>query len=230
MKTILTNSISNIRKTILDNASHIALNIVTIVFSVYLAQYIDRQREYERKQNDVRDFLIGLKTDLKNDIKEMQEDKKAYLWNKLGFTRLISTQPPPEDSLYRYMNVVYSRIGLVANSGRYEGFKASGKIMDIEDKELANNILDLYQERIPMLLSSTNHYNKHKDMLSDYVNATRISLHGKDNLREVINTPLFYNLANQLQYTGEIQQRYDMGIALCQKIIDTINAKYATTN
>ena len=90
----------------LKNIGSIILNIVIIVFSVYLANYIDKRREYERKQADVKEFLLGLKTDLSNDIREMKEDKKAYQTMKKCFRRLLAKNQPPPDSISLYTGVI----------------------------------------------------------------------------------------------------------------------------
>lgn len=213
----------------------IALNIFVIVFSVYLAQYIDRKREEETKQADVKEFLLGLKTDLENDVKEMKQDEKSYRQYKLSFMRFTDETVIPFDSIFFYLNSVYGKTGLIVNNGRYEGFKTSGKMLDIKDKELLNNILDLYQENIPLLVSSTDNYSSQKDMLIEVINTHR-DRHfkdktgkdsiGKDNIGQVILLPKFYNVCAGLRYTSEIEERYDNTISLCEKIIKKINIIY----
>jgi hypothetical protein len=204
----------------------IVLNVFVIVFSVYLAQYIDRKREEETKQADVKEFLLGLKTDLENDIREMKEDKKSYIKYGLSFIRFTSKTPIAPDSIYFYLNSIYSATGLVVNNGRYEGFKTTGKMLDIKDKELLNNILDLYQENIPTLVSSTNSYNSQKGMLVELI-YTHQDRRTKDNIAEVILLPKFYNICSGLRYVAEIQGRYDDTINLSKKIVDRINKIYA---
>ncbi len=45
------------------------------------------------------------------------------------------------------------------NSGRYEGFKSSGKVGTIENDKLKNNILIYYQQTIPNLISEATFMN-----------------------------------------------------------------------
>jgi hypothetical protein len=222
-KTLLDSYSKNIfLKYILDTL----INIFVIVFSVYLAQYIDRKREEETKQADVKEFLLGLKTDLENDIREMKEDKKSYAKYRLVFIRFSSKTPIAPDSVYFYLNSIYNTTGLVVNNGRYEGFKTTGKMLDIKDKELLNNILDLYQENIPTLVSSTDYYSSQKKMLVEivYIHQDRRT---KDNITEVILLPKFHNICRGLRHVEEIQRRYDDTINLSKKIVDRISKIYA---
>lgn len=46
----------------------------------------------------------------------------------------------------------YNEVGFMPNNDRFEGFKSSGKIGDIDDTELQNDILDLYQENVSSLI------------------------------------------------------------------------------
>jgi len=78
-----------------------------------------------------------------------------------AFAYLVSVgmnDPVHPDSMIKYNNYIFNTTGLVPNSGRFEGFKSSGKIGTIENKDLQNDIMDLYQENIPGLITSTAYY------------------------------------------------------------------------
>jgi hypothetical protein len=81
----------------------------------------------------------------------MQADEESYSGAAKAFKYLTSLPPGEKlnkDSLKKYQGYLLNSTGLVPNDGRYQGFKSSGKISTIENGELQNDILDLYQESI----------------------------------------------------------------------------------
>src|SRR6187431_1519443 len=91
-----------------------------------------------------------------------------------------------------------------------EGFKSSGKMGTIENKELQNNIMDLYQENIPSLINSTNFYTSKKLILFEYVNMNRKRLtDSTTNLVSVLSSDPAYNICLTLTFVQEIVNRYD---------------------
>ncbi len=208
----------------------ITIEVAIIVFAVSLAAYLERSREHGNEQIAVKEFLTGLKLDLQNDILEMTEDKKSFDSSGRGFGYLVSlkmNQLPNQDSLrtyYRYMN---NNTGLIPNDGRFEGFKSSGRIVTIEDKDLQNDIMDLYQENIPSLLNSSRLYNIRKEDFLVYVvdNRKRIT-DSTTNFKEILSTEKAHNLSNSLNFTREILDRYDTCIVKSKRIIAAINKMY----
>jgi hypothetical protein len=115
----------------------------------------------------------------------------------------------------------------VPNSGRFEGFKSSGKIGTVENKELQNNIMDLYQENIPNLINSTNFYTSKKQSLFEYVNLNRKRLtDSTTNLATILSSDPAYNLCLSLTFVQEILDRYDTCINKMNAIIRDINKQY----
>jgi len=216
--------------TIWEKVKEVGIEVLIIVFAVSLAAYLERWKEHLHEQADAKDFLLGLKTDLENDVKEMHEDVDSYVMSGLAF-KYISTLKPGDslrvDTMRKYSNYISNTTGLIVNSGRFEGFKSSGKIMTIENKELQNDIMDFYQENIPNLLTSTNSYTKRKQDLFQYIAETKKrDKAGNTNMIELLETDQAKNLAESLAFTQEILTRYDSTSSKARRIIDAIKKEY----
>ncbi len=58
--------------------SDFLVEIIIIVFAVSISIWFHNRSEHAHEQEEVKAFLLGLKSDLLQDIKEMQNDKEAY--------------------------------------------------------------------------------------------------------------------------------------------------------
>jgi hypothetical protein len=208
----------------------IIVEIVIIVFAVTVSIWFHNRSEHSHQQEDVKIFLLGLKKDLTADIAEMQGDKHSYEMQRTAFKYIDHIklgETLNSDSVAYYSNWIYNITALNPNNGRFEGFKSSGKLGFIENDSLQNDILDLYQENIPSLLSSTSNYINHKNIFFQYLQTT---LHrtsdSTDNRMEILNTEEAHNMSKVLSFTGEITGRYDATIDKMKKIIAEIEEEY----
>jgi hypothetical protein len=207
----------------------IGTEIIIIVFAVSLAAFLERQREHSAEQKLAKEFLVGLKTDLQNDIREMEQDRASYVKTGYIFAYLMKTPmgtPINRDSVIKYEPYLFNTVSLVPNDGRYQGFKSSGKISSIENTGLQNDILDLYQENIPSLLLSTNSFTQRKQLLFEYLLEHMQIDKGVDNIVSVLSMNKPHNLSFTLSSTGEIVSRYDTVINKSRKIIAAIDKEY----
>src|ERR1700750_530320 len=78
------NPSASLSKKIVD----IVLEVFIIVFAVSLAQYLERNREDSVKQKEVKEFLIGLKEDMKSDVEQAKQVREFYDEAKIGYTYL----------------------------------------------------------------------------------------------------------------------------------------------
>lgn len=206
------------------------LEIVIIVFAVSLSIYLHDRSESKHQQHETKEFLLGLKQDLETDITEMKADIQSFEKSSKGFSYVTSrkiNEPLHPDSMRKYINWLFNTTGLVPNSGRFEGFKSSGKIGTIADKELQNNIMDLYQENIPNLIASTNFYTAKKHKLWEHVAvSTKRVTDSTTNLLAVLATDQSFNISITLTSVKEIIDRYDTCIAKMKTIIEAINKEY----
>jgi hypothetical protein len=208
----------------------IIVEIVIIVFAVTVSIWFHNRSEHNHQQEDVKIFLLGLQKDFTADIAEMQGDKHSYemqedAFNYINHTKLGATLN--SDSVAYYFNWIYNTTALNPNNGRFEGFKSSGKLGFIENDSLQNDILDLYQENIPSLLSSTSNYINHKNVLFQYLQKTlHRTTDSTNNLAEILNTEEAHNISQVLSFTNEITDRYDATIDKMRKITTEIEEEY----
>ncbi len=210
--------------------SELLLEIFIIVFAITVSIYFHDQSELKHQRHETKEFLLGLKQDLEMDIEEMKQDKSSFRQSEKAFTYIKDrklNEPLSEDTIRKYSGWIFNTTGLVPNSGRFEGFKSAGKIGTIEDQELQNNVMDLYQENIPSLLLSTNLYTAKKQSLFDYISANRKRLtDSTTNLVSVLATDPAYNICSSLTFVHEIVTRYDTCINKMNLIIAAINKQY----
>jgi len=207
----------------------IGIEVAIIVFAVTLSIWLHDVSDHSHEQKDVRSFLTGLKKDLQSDLVQMQGDGESY--DSAGIIFKYLTTPAPNfklnpDTIKKYQNFIFNTTSFLPNSGRYEGFKSSGKLGNIENDTLQNDITELYQGLIPSVLASTNSYIQKKQALFDYINKNlKRHPNGTNNFLEVLSSDEAYNICNKLNYVGEIAGRYDKAIKKTKKIIKEIDAE-----
>lgn len=208
------------------------LEIFIIVFAVSLSIWLHEKSEHAHQQKEVKEFLLGLRADLTRDIKEMTEDKKSYVNQGNAFRYTTSVQKGQtlaDDSLSKYKSYFFNTTLLQLNNGRFEGFKASGKIGLIEDKNIQNEIMDVYQESLPALLASAEVYIRRKNQFIDFMIKHQKRTSGAStNISSILLTDEAQNLSLFLSDTDEIVDRYDVCIDKMNGIIGNIDRKYAT--
>jgi protein associated with RNAse G/E len=210
--------------------SDLLVEIIIIVFAVSISIWFHNRSEHAHEQEEVKAFMMGLKSDLIQDIKEMQTDMESYREQGRIYEYLSSlkrNETPNKDTLKKYKVYIFNTTELSPNNGRFEGFKSSGKIGSIENKELQNDIMDLYQENIPALLASSQGYINIKTNLLYYVfnNQKRIT-DSTTNYIEVLKNDLVYSYSTILMRPSEVLERYNSCIQLMQKIIKEIDKEY----
>jgi hypothetical protein len=205
--------------------------IFIIVLAVTISIYFHDRSVLKHQRHEAEEFLSGLKQDLTTDIEEMNQDKSSFTQSEKAFGYITSRklgEPLNADTIHKYREYIFNTTGLVPNSGRFEGFKSAGKMGTIENKELQNNIMDLYQENIPNLINSTNFYTSRKLSLFEYVNMNRKRLtDSTSNLVSVLSSDPAYNICGALTFVKEIFDRYDTCINKMNTIISEIDKQYA---
>jgi len=206
------------------------LEIFIIVFAITLSIYFHDRSELRHQRHETKEFLLGLKEDLQTDIIEMNGDRKSFEQAGKAFKYITGrkmNEPLSPDSINKYQKYIFNTSGLNPNSGRFEGFKSSGRIGTIENKELQNNIMDLYQEDIPILISSTSFYTSKKIKLFDYIAANKKRMtDSTDNQIAVLASDQSFNICVNLSYVREIIERYEICINKMKDIIQEIDKDY----
>jgi hypothetical protein len=208
----------------------IAKEVLIIVFAVTLSIWFHDMSENNRQQREVKEFLVKLKLDLTSDVKEMEEDKETFGKTAKAFQYVTTTTVGfklNNDSLKKYQPYIFVITSFLPHNSRYEGFKSSGKLGYIEDAQLQNDIMDLYQDIIPSILASTDSYGKVKNLLFQcFFKNIKNAPGGKTNVLEVLSSDEAKNISGALSDTGQIIERYQKAIGKAKKIIAAINNQY----
>lgn len=204
--------------------------VFIIVFGVSISIWLNDERAYFVQQREVKAFLQGLKSDLTNDITEMNKDIMSYQGQKatFGFISSIKKGEKIERAEFvKHADWLLSSTRLFQNNGRFEGFKSSGKISSIEDPQLQTAIMDLYQEDIPILLNSTDGYLDSKKYFLDFIvkNRKRTS-DTTSNLLEILTYDEAFFISQRLSDTDEVIERYNTCINKMEFIVAKINELY----
>ena len=213
-----------------NKVGEIGIEIGIIVFAVTLSIWVHDISDHNHEQKDVRAFLIGLKKDLSSDLVELQGDKSSYIQQGMAFNYIATPSPNFKltmDSLKKHLNYLSNITTFVPNSARYDGFKSSGKLGNIEDNRLQNNVTELYLGIIPAILVSTNSYVQRKQYLFEYFykNLKR-NKDGSYKMLEALSTDEAFNICSTLTYTTEIVDRYESAIKKSKEIINEISTDY----
>lgn len=142
----------------------ILLEIGIIVFAITLSIQLHTWHEHSLAREKERRFLLGLRQDLGQDLREMRSDSDSYITQLRAFRyyRTLTPQTLRPDSLNNYGWTLRNSTVLVPNSSRFEGLKSSGDLDIIENEDLLNSILDHYQELIPDLTNNAKQYSDYK--------------------------------------------------------------------
>ncbi|MES1181720.1 MAG: DUF6090 family protein [Flavobacterium sp.] len=212
-------------KRIGERIREIALEIFIIVFAVTLSIWLHNWSEHRNQQREAREFLSDLKEDLGNDIISMQSAHDSLSKNLANFEFLNAITVKNVDSTLKAKGSVdfHASVGTTKiSSGNYEGFKSSGKIGYLENKELKKDILKYYTDAIPSLIEA------------EKINATEIldiSNFWADNADKefvkIITSPKLKILLANLNGTATSSLKlYEDAISLAQAIIKKIDEDY----
>lgn len=128
------------------------LEIVIIVFAVTLSIWLHSLGEHRHEQKQVQSFLLGLKRDIQSDIAQTREVVAFHRESDQRYTYLARLDPRATPDVGKF-NAAYALLNsnnfLVPRLGRYEGFKSSGKLTNIENEALLEKIVNLYQYDMP---------------------------------------------------------------------------------
>ena len=218
------------KNSFLHKLSEFIGEILIIVFAISLSIYVHDRSQLRHQRHEAKEFLLGLRQDLQTDIEEMNSDKNSFQKSGMIFSYISSRKLSEQmnaDTIHKYRNWILNTTGLIPNSGRFEGFKSSGKIGTVENKELQNYIMDLYQEDIPSLIISTNGYTAKKQKLFEYLEANvKRTTDSTTNFLSVLSSEPANNICGSLTYVQEILSRYDTCINRMKTIIVDIDKDY----
>lgn len=210
--------------TIVEKLKEVAVEIFIIVFAVTLSIWLHSWSEERHEQKEVREFLSGLKGDLRKDMLLLRDNQSAALRLDSNFhvltelieSHAVDTATDRTISHYLYFDLVITHAGI----GRYEGFKSSGRIGLIENDSLKQQILGFYEQTLPDLTSGENYVNTLQSRILD----SEIDKGDKTTLKDFVKSFKIRALlelgAKNLE--GRIRE-YDSTIKQAQRIVSLID-------
>lgn len=197
----------------------IALELVIIVFAVSISIWFHSLGEHRHEQAQVRTFLIGLKRDLQGDVTQMREVLAFHRAADQRFAWLAAIDPAvPTDqaALHEAWQNTASNNFLVPRLGRYEGFKTAGKLTNIENDRLLDEITEFYEYTIAKNKLSSGAWLSNHGQLTRYLeeataedDSAAARLHaattrrGKLLLQKMATYPQLYERGEQLIKDGK---------------------------
>jgi hypothetical protein len=228
----LVSSIRDKRKNWKEKLGEIIIEIFIIVFAITLSLLVERWRENSHNREVEKKFLIGLKHDLQSDLNQQKGDSISYAtlltgWNYLRSVGL-NDAVPDKDSMNKYRVSLLSTTDFIPNDSRFEALKSSGSLGDIENDSLQDMILDLYQDKIKTLQSSTLAFTTFKELQFFPFLRSHVMLNrdGTRNFSAVLRLPEMQNDLTMSGAAPEILDRYHKVMQQSRLIIDMINKQY----
>lgn len=225
-------SMNDARKSWKQKLGEIIIEILIIVFAITLSLLVERWRENLHNRDIEKQFLTGLKLDLQNDIIQQEGDSTAFVLLEKGWTYLraigLNNKVPDKDSVAVYRATLNNTTNFIPNNSRFEALKSSGQLGVIENDTLQQLILDLYQNRIKVLQTSTGDFTDfQQEQLFPFLRRhVFFKSDGSTNFREVLGIP---EMQNNLIMAGAVPQiltRYHAVMQQSRRIIDLITLQY----
>ena len=147
-------------------AREMLLEIFIIVFAVSISIWFHSMAEHRHEQAKVKSFLLGLKRDIQADNIQIAEVLAFHHASDERYAYLATrdpNEPPVRDKFNAAYSLLNSNNFLVPRLARYEGFKSSGKLINVEDEALLEKIVSHYEYAIPKAsLSSSGWMGNHR--------------------------------------------------------------------
>ncbi|MRV75854.1 hypothetical protein GJ700_29495 [Duganella sp. FT92W] len=207
----------------------IALEIVIIVFAVSISIWFHSMSEHRHEQQQVRTFLLGLKSDLKRDVEQLGGVVRDYRESDATYKYLAELDPkgqPDGEKFDKAFEALNTNTFFVPERSRFEGFKSSGRLTHIEDDGLLNDILDLHQSDYPAIRRSESGWESSQKKLMAYLDIALEQGETPAQRYAALTTPKAKRMLRALVAHAQIYDRYQQYVTHSQQIIKQIDAAY----
>jgi Family of unknown function (DUF6090) len=210
-----------------EKIGKISLEVVIIVFSIMVSLWLDNWNDKRKEREEVKEFLADLKEDLKEDTISMHSKinkLKPYIKDYSSVLDLTDTQLDSMKKVNASVNLNFDFIPFQLNEGSYQGFKSSGKIGFIDNKNLKREILSYHEQLIPSLKEIEKIHMEHQKVLmntffgSEYSEKSTKETFLDPSVRAQLNTAkMFANLMVQFSETS-LQQADSLLLAINKEL------------
>ncbi len=204
------------------------IEIIIIVFAVSISIWFHNISEHNHEKKEAITFFKGLQSDLVKDITEMQQDSLSFVEQQNYFHFIIDSAYANYDSaLLMDRRFLFTNITvLLPNISRFEALKYAGKMKIIENTELLDEIISLYEEQIPVLLNTAKKFAADKETnVVSILDKNRLLLRGSYKaLKQILqqNEDLKYQIKRRQNEIYYIIDEYHLLINQHRKIINLI--------
>lgn len=218
-------------KSIWEKIKEIGIEILIIVFAVTFAAFIERTRETSKEKGEAKEFLIGVKGDLKDEVTELQSSKNAMDSLRKSYTYLVTLKQAAIDSIIQTNkpgNFNIPKFGTSVTNGRYDGFKASGRIQTIENDSVRNQLLKLYEEDMPDVGFTERVFNANQIRLEDYLITSADDMaDGMSGVMKTLTTQKCKMIVTfSLSYADAVSRSLDKALAHAKKLQRELEEEY----
>lgn len=217
------NEVKNPKHSFGDKIREILIEILIIVFAVTISIWLHNWSEHRHQQKEVKEFLADLKDDLSDDIQSMKGARDTISNNRVNFLFIQNLTQKQNDSLDKagaYTNLNARIATTIINIGNYEGFKSSGKIGYIEDKNLKKMILKYYQQMAPFLTEMDKTNTAYTYKIYDFITENADE---KNPSKILLNPKLKMIISMSTVQMKMSCQMYDIAIKYANEIITQID-------
>jgi hypothetical protein len=210
--------------------SEAGLEIITIMFAVSLSIWLHGLGEHHHEQEQVRDFLLGLRHDLQSDLENIAEVEAYDHKLDANFAYLGKLDPaaaPDPDKFPQAYDLTWSNIFFTPSTSRYEGFKSAGRLGNIENDALTAKMLELYESDIKHIQYSETAWSHNQRVYHDYLEKAQED--GDESMarhyRLLTSLPVKRLLKHQVSQ-AQLYQRYETYAKRAREIIQDIEREY----
>lgn len=206
----------------------IILEIAIIVFAVTLSIELHSMSEHKHEQKQVKHFLLGLKRDIQSDINQVADIVAEQHKLDANFRYLAELDPtlPPAETFGAAYERIQINTFLVPQVSRFEGFKSSGKLINIEDEALLEKIVTFYQYDLAKVqLSFVGWDSMHRKLMS-YLEQSADSTDTDLQRYRMITSAKGKHLLKRMQPHPQMYERYALIVSNGNAIIRDIDRMY----
>jgi hypothetical protein len=213
---------------IIHRLREIVTEVVVIVCAVSISIALHSLNEHRQQQQHVRTFLYGVQSDLARDVDQLQHLSQVYrkLDGQFQFLATLESQPPARQALDEALSAVDVSATFLPEKSRYEGFKFSGHLTNIENEQLLSDILTLYQVLYPLIQQAEGHWSTRQQALSTYLDQELAQGDDPATQLQVLRKPRARRQLARLASNPELYEHYQQYITLSGKISQAISAAY----
>lgn len=207
----------------------VLLEIVIIVFAVSMSIWLHSVGEHRHEQAQVKTFLLGLKRDIQSDLGQIAEIVAFQHEADRRYAYLASLDPsalPDRVAFGAAYDKLYSNNFLVPRLGRYEGFKSSGKLINIENDALLEKITALYDYDIPKASLSSKGWQSNQHALIAYAETALGEEDSPSARYRMITSPKGKRLSERMVTYHQLYERFQTLIDNGNGIIKEIDLAY----